>query len=98
MRLLIVEDNKELAELLAKGLQNAGYEADVLSTVEEATRVLSTTFYAALILDLLLGNHASLAAHQQLQHLGFAGRQQLRFVVDRCLPVDGVEFEVCDAQ
>jgi DNA-binding response OmpR family regulator len=52
MRLLIVEDNEELAELLAKGLQTAGYQADVLSTVEEARNVLSTTFYAALILDL----------------------------------------------
>src|SRR5215510_9036137 len=52
MRLLIVEDNEELAELLAKGLKTAGYEADRLSTIEEARAVLSTTFYAALILDL----------------------------------------------
>ena len=35
MRLLIVEDNEELAGLLAKGLKTAGYEADVLSTIEE---------------------------------------------------------------
>jgi signal transduction histidine kinase len=28
MRLLVVEDNEELADLLAKGLQNAGYEAN----------------------------------------------------------------------
>jgi DNA-binding response OmpR family regulator len=52
MRLLIVEDNEELAGLLAKGLREAGYEVDVLSTVAEATPVLETTFYAALILDL----------------------------------------------
>ena len=52
MRLLIVEDNEELAELLAKGLQTAGYQSDTLSTVEDAKAVLSTTFYAALILDL----------------------------------------------
>ena len=52
MRLLIVEDNEELAELLAKGLRTAGYEADVLSSLEEARAVLSTTFYAAMILDL----------------------------------------------
>ena len=52
MRLLIVEDNEELAELLAKGLRTAGYECDVLSTVEDARAVLATTFYAALILDL----------------------------------------------
>ncbi len=52
MRLLIVEDNEELAGLLAKGLKTAGYECDVLSTVEDARAVLATTFYAALILDL----------------------------------------------
>src|SRR6201987_3124531 len=52
MRLLIVEDNEELAQLLAKGLKKAGYDSDVLPTVEEARAVLSTTFYAALILDL----------------------------------------------
>jgi DNA-binding response OmpR family regulator len=52
MRLLIVEDNEELAELVAKGLKTAGYESDVLSSLEEARAVLSTTFYAAMILDL----------------------------------------------
>jgi DNA-binding response OmpR family regulator len=52
MRLLIVEDNEELAGLLAKGLKSAGYQCDVLSTVEDARTVLATTFYAALILDL----------------------------------------------
>src|ERR1700722_12524692 len=50
------------------------------------------------ILDLLLGNHAPLAAHQQLQHRRFAGRQQLRLVIDRGLPVSGIEFEIGDAQ
>ena len=53
MRLLIVEDNEELAELLAKGLQKAGYQADVLSTVEDARGVLGITSYAAMILDLV---------------------------------------------
>ncbi|WJR75794.1 response regulator transcription factor [Bradyrhizobium sp. NP1] len=52
MRLLIVEDNEELAELLAKGLDAAGYQADCLSSVEEATHALRSTSYAAMILDL----------------------------------------------
>jgi hypothetical protein len=50
------------------------------------------------ILDLLLGDHTPPAAHQQLQHRGFAGRQQLRLVIDRGLPVLGIEFEIGDAQ
>ena len=67
MRLLIVEDNEELAELLAKGLRTAGYEADVLSTVEDARAVLSTTFYAALILDLGLPDGDGLALLREMR-------------------------------
>src|SRR6201992_3059007 len=67
MRLLIVEDNEELAELLAKGLRTAGYETDVLSTVEDARAVLSTTFYAALILDLGLPEGDGLGLRRELR-------------------------------
>jgi DNA-binding response OmpR family regulator len=68
MRLLVVEDNKELAELLAKGLQSAGYDADILSTAEEAAGVLQTTFYAALILDLGLPDGDGLELLRELRH------------------------------
>src|ERR1700746_731587 len=68
MRLLIVEDNEKRAELLAKGLKTAGYDADVLSTVEEARAVLTTTFYAALILDLGLPDGDGLALLRELRH------------------------------
>jgi len=67
MRLLIVEDNEELAQLLAKGLKTAGYEADVLSTAEEARAVLSTTFYAGLILDLGLPDGDGLELLRELR-------------------------------
>lgn len=68
MRLLIVEDNEELAELLAKGLQTAGYESDTLSSIEEARSVLETTFYAALILDLGLPDGDGLELLRELRH------------------------------
>jgi DNA-binding response OmpR family regulator len=68
MRLLIVEDNEELAELLTRGLQTAGYEIDALSTLEEASTVLRTTFYAALILDLGLSDGDGLALLRELRH------------------------------
>jgi two-component system response regulator TctD len=68
MRLLIVEDNVQLAELLAKGLQTAGYETDVLSSLEEASTVLRTTFYAALILDLGLPDGDGLTLLRELRH------------------------------
>jgi DNA-binding response OmpR family regulator len=67
MRLLIVEDSEELAELLVKGLWTAGYEADILSSIREAARVLGTTFYAALILDLGLPGGDGLALLREIR-------------------------------
>jgi DNA-binding response OmpR family regulator len=68
--LLVVEDNEQLAELVTKGLQAAGYEIDVLSTLEEASAVLRTTFYAGLILDLGLPDGDGLALLREIRHLG----------------------------
>jgi len=68
MRLLVVEDNAELAELVAKGLRSAGYDADILSTADEAANVLRTTFYAALILDLGLPDGDGLELLRELRH------------------------------
>jgi two-component system response regulator TctD len=68
MRLLVVEDNDELAQLLAKGLQSAGFDVDLLGTAGEAQSVLTTTRYAALILDLGLPDGDGLSILRELRH------------------------------
>src|SRR6266568_7225595 len=68
MRLLIVEDNKQLAELLVKGLRTAGYDTDVLATAAEAHAALLTVSYAGLILDLGLPDGDGLAVLRELRH------------------------------
>jgi DNA-binding response OmpR family regulator len=67
MRLLVVEDNQELAELLAKGLHAAGFSVDVLTTVDEAQAALASTRYAALILDLGLPDGDGLSILRELR-------------------------------
>jgi DNA-binding response OmpR family regulator len=67
MRLLIVEDNEELAELLARALKTAGYDADVMSTLESGAGALRTTSYAALILDLGLPDGDGIALLRELR-------------------------------
>src|SRR5262245_23301336 len=52
MRLLVVEDNEELSQLLAKGLKAARFDADCATTVADARTALRTTRYAAMVLDL----------------------------------------------
>lgn len=68
MRLLIVEDNEELGQLLTKNLQNSGYDADVVSTLEEARIVLMTRHYAALVLDLGLPDGDALSLVRSLRN------------------------------
>jgi two-component system response regulator TctD len=67
MRLLIVEDNEELAQLLAKGLESAGYAVDLLATVADTRSALETTRYAAMILDLGLPDGDGLSVVRELR-------------------------------
>jgi DNA-binding response OmpR family regulator len=68
MRLLVVEDNEELAQLLTSGLQSAGFEVDVLTSADAARNALAVTHYAALILDLGLPDADGLTILRQLRH------------------------------
>jgi DNA-binding response OmpR family regulator len=68
MRLLVVEDNQQLAEGLTHGLQAAGYETDCLATSSEARAALTTTRYAALILDLGLPDGDGLSILREIRH------------------------------
>jgi two-component system response regulator TctD len=67
MRLLVVEDDQQLAEVLTKGLQAAGYEID-RSTSAGARVALTTTRYAALMLDLDLPDEDGLSILREIRH------------------------------
>jgi len=67
MRLAIVEDNPELAQLLAQGLKAEGYETDLLTTAAAARAAVRTTRYAALILDLGLPDEDGLSILREIR-------------------------------
>lgn len=67
MRLLVVEDNNELAQLLLKGLDTAGFAADVVATAAEARAALATMHYSAVVLDLGLPDDDGLAVLRELR-------------------------------
>jgi DNA-binding response OmpR family regulator len=52
MRLLLVEDNRTLGELLAAGLAREGFAVDWRETLEEAAEARSLAPYDAILLDL----------------------------------------------
>ena len=54
MRILVVEDEKRIADFLCRGLQGAGYAVDAAPTGAAALENVHSTDYDLLILDLML--------------------------------------------
>lgn len=54
MRLLIIEDNKELADSMKAGLEKAGFQADVSYMGNEGEELAFINNYDAILLDLNL--------------------------------------------
>ena len=52
MRILLVEDDADLAEVVALGLRNEAYAVDVAGTCADAEELLRTTEYDVACLDL----------------------------------------------
>jgi two-component system response regulator TctD len=67
MRLLIVEDNEDLAQLLTKGLKSAGFDSDRLSEAADARAALAELQYDGLILDLGLPDEDGLVLLRELR-------------------------------
>jgi DNA-binding response OmpR family regulator len=67
MRLLVVEDNPELAELLRKGLDGVSLVSDVVNTAADARTALATTHFAAIVLDLGLPDGDGLQVLRELR-------------------------------
>jgi DNA-binding response OmpR family regulator len=54
MRILVIEDEKRIADFLGRGLESAGYAVDVVGTGREALAASHATDYDLLVLDLML--------------------------------------------
>jgi DNA-binding response OmpR family regulator len=52
MRLLVVEDNDQLADLICRGLKTAGFDCDRAARIAEAEDAIQISRYGAMIVDL----------------------------------------------
>lgn len=71
MRLLIVEDEKSLAENIKKGLVEQGYAVDIALDGEEGSFMAETETYDLIILDLMLPKMDGLTICKSLREKGF---------------------------
>ena len=72
MRVLLVEDEPQAAQVLAKGLREQAYAVDVAADGETALFQVGTTDYDALILDLMLPRVNGLAVCRSIREGGNA--------------------------
>jgi DNA-binding response OmpR family regulator len=70
MRVLLVEDERHAAEILAKGLREHAYAVDVAVDGEDAVFRASTTDYDALILDVMLPRRDGFAVCRAIRQSG----------------------------
>jgi len=67
MRILIVEDNRQLAEIIKRGLSEEGYAADIAMSGEEGEDYIESIPYDLIILDIILPGKDGISVCQRLR-------------------------------
>src|SRR6201990_2802 len=68
MRVLVVEDEKRIADFLSRGLQSAGYAVDVVHSGGDAVERVHSTEYDLVVLDLGLPDIDGLQVLQKIKN------------------------------
>jgi DNA-binding response OmpR family regulator len=70
VRLLLIEDDRKAARLLARGLREEGWAVDVAATAEAGDELASVTDYDVIVLDWLLPDRPGIAVCRDLRSRG----------------------------
>src|SRR5579864_2018688 len=68
MRILVVEDEKRIADFLCRGLEGAGYAVDAAGTGGEANEHIHSTDYDLIILDIMLPDIDGLTVLEKIRN------------------------------
>jgi YD repeat-containing protein len=70
MRILVVEDDRRLADVLRRGLSEEGYAVDLCANGDDALLQAAMTAYDAIVLDLMLPGKDGMAVCRELRAAG----------------------------
>lgn len=73
MRILIVEDEKKMADFIKRGLSEAGYAVDHTEAGQTAESLASATAYDLIVLDVMLPGQNGMDTARHLRNDGYAG-------------------------
>lgn len=69
MKILTVEDDPRTAEAIRLGIEEAGWQAEVISRGDDAVQRISTSAYDAVVMDIMLPGCDGLTAVRQLRNM-----------------------------
>ena len=72
MRILVIEDDRKAARLLAQGLREEGFDVDVAHSGEVGEEMVSSKEYALIVLDWLLPGKDGIAVCRGLRKRNIA--------------------------
>src|SRR4051812_45503084 len=70
MRVLVVEDEKKISQLVRKGLRENGFVVDVLGNGDEALEAMLSTPFDAVVMDVMLPGRDGLSVLRQAREKG----------------------------
>jgi DNA-binding response OmpR family regulator len=71
LRILVIEDERKLADAIAEGLEGNGYEVVVADTGETGIRQLRNSVFHLVLLDVMLPRQSGLETLRELRRSGF---------------------------
>src|ERR1700722_8517620 len=71
LRILVIEDERKLAEAIAEGLEGNGYQVVVADTGEAGIRQLRNSAFQLVLLDVMLPRQGGLETLRELRRSGF---------------------------
>jgi DNA-binding response OmpR family regulator len=72
MKILLIEDEKKIAEFVCDGLQRAGFEVAMAKSGEEGFKLLISHVYDALLLDVMLPAMSGLDVLEKIREINIA--------------------------
>ncbi len=73
MRVLVIEDEKKTASFIRKGLQEAGYVAEVAESASAGLTMSANSEFDLIVLDVMLPDGNGIDVSRQLRNEGFKG-------------------------